>query len=147
KQIGVNGLSMAQLQSRARTLQLQLRHLIPGSAEYKRYEAELKVINTRLKELRGSAIATESSLSKLAGGFNKYAAIGTAFLASLTEVIITMQKVIDYNGKMSDSLADVRKTTGLTVDEVDELNKSFGAFNTRTSRVELLKLAEDAGRL
>ena len=55
--------------------------------------------------------------------------------------------MIDYNGELSDSQADVMKTTGLTKEQVDDLTKSFGTFKTRTARIELLKLAEDAGRL
>ena len=62
-------------------------------------------------------------------------------------MVLSIQKMIDYNGELSDSQADVMKTTGLTKEQVDDLTKSFGTFKTRTARIELLKLAEDAGRL
>ena len=44
-------------------------------------------------------------------------------------------------------MANVRKFTGLADDEVKELNEDFKKMDTRTSREDLNKLAEEAGRL
>lgn len=44
-------------------------------------------------------------------------------------------------------MANVRKFTGLADDEVRELNEDFKKMDTRTSREDLNKLAEEAGRL
>lgn len=147
KEIGVTGLTMGQLRKQANLLRLQLHNMVPGSAQYKKLEADLQAVNARMTQLRISSQATEGSISKLAGGFNKYAALGATVIASLTGVVLSLQKVIDYNGKLSDAQSDVMKTTGLTKKEVDGLTKSFGAFKTRTTRIELLELAEEAGRL
>ncbi|MBO2546126.1 phage tail tape measure protein [Salegentibacter sp. BDJ18] len=147
KEIGVTGLTMNQLSKRASQLRLQLHNMVPGSAQYNRYQAELKQVDARLKELRMSARATRSSIGRIADGFNRYAALGASVIATGTGMVLSIQKVLDYNSKLSDSQADVRKTTGLTKEEVDDLTKSFGAFTTRSTRQELLKLAEEAGRL
>jgi tubulin-specific chaperone A len=48
----------------------------------------------------------------------------------LTGVALSIQKIIDINGKL-DAQSDVMKTTGMTKDEVDELTKSFGLLHTR----------------
>ena len=146
-QIGVTGLSMRQLGQRASQLRLQLANMIPGSTQYKRLQADLKQVNAQITKLRLGAKASETSLSKLAGGFNKYAALGASVIAGFTGVVLSIQKVIDYNGKLADAQSNVQKTTGLSADEVDKLTKKFGAFKTRTARIELLKLAEEAGRL
>jgi tubulin-specific chaperone A len=50
--------------------------------------------------------------------------------AALTGVALSIQKIIDINGKLSDAQSDVMKTTGMTKDEVDELTKSFGLLHT-----------------
>ena len=121
--------------------------MIPGSAEYKRYEAQLKEVNARMTELRLNARATGSAISRLANGFNKYAALGASFIATGTGMVLSLERMIDYNGKLSEAQANVMKTTGMTKEQVDELTKSFGIFKTRTARIELLKLAEEAGRL
>lgn len=147
KQIGITGLTMAQLQTKATHLKLVLRNLIPGSADHKRYQAELNQVNARLSELRGKAQAAKFSLGGLADGFNRYQALAFSVVASMTGIVLSIQKIIDINGKLSDAQADVMKTTQLTKKEVDELTKSFGLMKTRTARIELLKLAEEGGRL
>src|SRR5690554_2439932 len=146
-QIGITALTMTQLRSRASQLRIELNNAVPGSADYIRIQNELKQVSARMDELRGKARATGVSLGKVADGFNRYAALVASVIASLTGMVISIQKVLDYNGKLSDSQSDVMKTTRLTKKEVDELTKSFGLLKTRTARIELLKLAEEAGRL
>ncbi|MGJ8760405.1 MAG: phage tail tape measure protein [Polaribacter sp.] len=147
KEIGITGLTMNQLINRAKVLKLQLKHAVPDGADEKRYNAELRQISARLSELRAKGVQTKLSLSGIADGFNKYAALGASVIATTTGVVLGLQKIIDYNGKLADAQSDVQKTTGLTKDEVDELTKSFSKLNTRTSRVDLLKIAEEGGRI
>ncbi|OBQ56119.1 phage tail tape measure protein [Tamlana sp. s12] len=147
KQIGVTGLTMSQLQSKASQLRLALRNMVPGTAEYKKLQAELQAVSARMTELRGRANATRISIGSVADGFNRYAAMGASVIAMATGVVLSFQKMIDYNGQLADAQSNVQKTTGLTREEVDELSKSFGALKTRTTRIELLQLAEEAGRL
>src|SRR5680860_176880 len=147
KQIGITGLTMAQLKKRATELTLQLRNMVPGSAQFRRYQNDLKAVNAQLGNLRAQGRVGQSSLSGLANGFNKYAAIGASVIAVITGVVFSIQKVIDYNGKLSDSMSDVQKTTGLTLKEVEELAKGFGLLETRTGRINLLKIAEEGGRI
>jgi TP901 family phage tail tape measure protein len=146
-QIGITGLTMNQLKKQAMLLRFQLINMIPGSAEYKRLESDLQRVNARMAELRRGSAATESTMSKVAGSFNKYAALGASIIATLTGVALSMQKIIDYNGKLADAQSDVQKTTGLTAKEVDNLSASFGILQTRTSRIDLLKIAEEGGRI
>lgn len=146
-QIGLTGLTMNQLNQKANMLKLTLKNLVPGSADYIKYQAELQTVNNRLGELSGRATASRTSLSSLADGFNKYQALAFSAVAVLTGIVLSVQKIIDINGKLSDSQADVMKTTGMNKNEVDELTKSFGLLETRTSRIDLLKIAEQGGRL
>ena len=146
-EIGITGLTMAQLGKKATQLKLQLRNMIPGSAQYKRFNKDLKVVNAQLSKLRLQSKASQFSLGGIANGFNKYAALGASFIATLTGVVFSIQKLIDYNGKLSDAQSDVQKTTGLTKKEVDELTISFGLLQTRTNRIDLLKIAEEGGRI
>jgi len=146
-QIGLTALTMTQLRSKATQLRIQLNNTIPGTPEYIRLKNELKQVSDRMDELRGKAVATGLSLGKVADGFNRYAALAASVIATLTGMALSIQKVLDYNGKLSDSQSDVMKTTGMTKQEVDELTKSFGLLKTRTARIELLKLAEEGGRL
>lgn len=80
------------------------------------------------------------TLSGLASSFGL--ALGGAFI--LGEGI---RKTISVNAELSDSLANVRKTTGLTDLEVRALSDSLRQLNTRTSLEGLLQIAEEGGRL
>lgn len=146
-QIGITGLTMAQLTAKASQLKLQLRHMLEGSADYKKLDAELQQITARISELNLKSKATKVSIGSIADGFSKYAALGASVIATLTGVVLSIQKMIDYNGKLADAQSNVQKTTGLTNKEVNEISKSFGLMKTRTARIELLGLAEEAGRL
>jgi TP901 family phage tail tape measure protein len=147
KEIGLTGLTMGQLQSKATMLRNTLRNLVPGSEDYKRYEAELKAVSARMGEVSGRASVAKSSLGSLADSFNRYQGMALSVIATLTGMVLSIQKIIDYNGKLSDAQADVMKTTRMTKEEVDDLTKSFGLLKTRTQRIDLLGIAKVAGEL
>lgn len=147
KEIGLTGMTMAQLQSKATMLRNTLRNLVPDSEDHKRYTAELKQVNDRIAEVSGKAKSAKFSIGSLADSFNRYQGIALSFVAVMTGVVLSIQKIIDINGKLSDAQSDVMKTTGMTKKEVDELTKSFGLLQTRTSRIDLLGIAEQGGRI
>lgn len=147
KQLGNTSLTMRQLRSRSRDLKIALHNMVPGSAQYIKLQADLKAVETRISQLNMQSRVAQGSLSTLAQGFNKYAVLAGSFIAAGTGMVLSVQRMIDFNGKLSDAQADVMKTTGMTKDEVDELTKSFGLLKTRTARTELLELSAEAGRL
>jgi hypothetical protein len=146
-EIGLTGLTMNQLTQKATVLRMTLKNLIPGSADYQKYKAELAQVTARISELSGKAQQSKLSLSSMADGFNKYQGIALSFIAGLTGVVFSIQKIIDINGKLSDAQADVMKTTRMSKEEVEALAKSFGLLKTRTQRIELLGIAQVAGEL
>lgn len=146
-QIGITGLTMAQLTQKATMLKMTLRNLVPGSADYVRYQQELTQVNARIGELSGRATQAGFSIGRVADGFNRYAALGASVLGFFAGMVVSVQKIIDLNGKLSDAQSNVMKTTGMTKKEVDDLTKSFGVLQTRTSRIDLLGIAETGGRL
>jgi tubulin-specific chaperone A len=146
-QIGLTGLTMKQLGDKAKLLRMQLLNAIPGGEAYTRYTEELKQVSTRMDELKGKAGTARMSIGSLADSFNRYQGLAISAIAGLTGVALSIQKIIDINGKLSDAQTDVMKTTGQTKEEVDELTKSFGLLQTRTSRIDLLGIAEQGGRI
>ena len=146
-QIGITGLTMGQLNSKANQLKLTLKDLVPNSSDYKKYNAELKQVTDRINELKGKSNQAGFSIGSLADKFNRYAALGASVLGFFAGMVVSVQKIIDLNGKLSDAQSNVMKTTGMTKKEVDELTKSFGALKSRTGRIELLGIAEVGGRL
>lgn len=57
------------------------------------------------------------------------------------------QEYVDAYAAMDDAMSAVQKTTGMTREEVENLNSQLKNIDTRTSQEELLKIAEIGGRL
>ena len=146
-EIGLANLSLRDLGKRQKDLNSILRQLSPNTEAYKQYSAQLKQINDRIRELRGTANETRFSLSKLTDGFNKYGAIAAGAIAGLTGITLTMRSCVDEYAKMEEAQSQVIKYTGLSKEAVKELNEEFKQMDTRTPRTRLNELAGDAGKL
>jgi len=128
-----------------------------GSEDYIRAGRKIQALNGILSEHRNQWAKTNSeidksknsmfSLSKAADGFNKYFGMATAAIASLTGISFAMRKSVDDYADMEEAMADVRKYTGMTIEEVKELNEEFKKMDTRTPRIQLNELAAEAGKL
>lgn len=146
-EIGITSKTMAELRKESAMLRQQLAHTVPGTKAFQELESRLKIVNTRMDELRGKSTQASFSIGKLADGFNRYSAIGATVIATITGIVLSINKFLDMNSQLADQEANVMKTTGLTKEAVAELRGEFDQWNTRTPRMELLKLAEEAGRL
>lgn len=97
---------------------------------------EIKGNTKNVKNLRGE-------LADMA----KQAAAGLGVAGTLAALKQGIQTAILKNAELSDSMAGVQKTTGLTEEQVDKLNEKFKKIDTRTASSELLGLAQVAGKL
>ena len=147
EEMKLENLSMAQLTKRAQTLNTILRNMNPNSPAYEQYKRQLDAINMRIRELKGQAVSTKLSLSKLADGFNRYSMLVGSAIASLTGLTLTIRKCTNAYAQMEDVMAGVRKYTGQTDEQVREMNEDFKRMDTRSSREQLNALAGAAGRL
>lgn len=145
--IGLVNLSTRELRNRQRELNAILQHLPPTHPLYDQYRQQLDSVNNRLRELRGNAQNTGLSLSRMADGFNKYMGIAAAAVATITGMSYTFRKLSEDVAQLDDVYSDVMKTTGMTRDQVLDLNETFKKMDTRTPREELNNLARDAGKL
>jgi TP901 family phage tail tape measure protein len=156
--IDVADMTLSMLTKRQRELNAALREMRPNSASYQKYSDELNAVNNRMRELRGQATSTSTSLSnvaassnsyfsRLAGGMNKYAVMASGFIAGITGITLTAKKCVDAYAEMEEAESQVVKYTGMTKKEVEDLNEDFKKMDTRTARQKLNELAGDAGKL
>lgn len=147
KVVGLCGLSYAELRKGAKALKREMDNATPGTEKWEKARADYLLTKKRMKELEVQAGSTRLSLSKMADGFNRYAALGAGAIASLTGIALTARKCVDEFAEMEEAEAQVIKYTGMTKEEVRELNEEFKKMDTRTPREKLNALAGDAGRL
>lgn len=147
QEAGRTGYTYNELRQSASKLRRELNNTVPGSEKWKQLQADLKIADARLKEVRASAQGTSFSLGKLADGFNRYAAIGASAVATLTGMALTVRGCVNEFAEMEEAESQVTKYTGMAKDEVKALNEEFKKMDTRTPRTELNELAGTAGRL
>jgi TP901 family phage tail tape measure protein len=147
KEAGLQALSLKELKSLQMQLRNELARAIPGSEHRMKLEKEFNAVTKRLNEVQVGAKNTGMSFSKMADGFNKYFAIVTAGIAAFSGIAFSIKEMITAQGELDDSLADIRKSTGMTALEVQNLNKELGKIDTRTSRQDLRQMAVVAGQL
>ncbi|MDR1344376.1 MAG: phage tail tape measure protein, partial [Tannerellaceae bacterium] len=118
-----------------------------GSEAWNKYQESIRRVKEEMRKISSESEVAESRLSRLSNGFNKYFAMVTAFVASVTGLSLAARKASEENAKLDDTYSDVMKTTSMTRDEVVALNEEFKKMDTRKSREELNKIAEEAGRI
>ena len=144
---GRTALTYNELRKGASQLRRAMNNVKPGTKEWKQYQAELLLTEQRMKELRNASTQTGLSISKLADGFNRYAGMAAGTIATLTGMTLTMRQCVDEYAKMEEAESQSIKYTGMTREEVKQLNEQFKQMDTRTPREELNRLAGEAGKL
>ena len=114
------------------------KELAEAREQFDRVKTEIDKVNGKLKESEGFWGRLQSKISGFGLTFSDIA-------AGLVGIKVgqTAQDLL----KISDAMADVRKTTGLALDEVKNLWDAFDEMDTRTSKIDRLKIAEVGGRL
>lgn len=118
-----------------------------GSKEWEMYNEQLRRCQAELKKVKVTTASTEGVMSKLNRRFNEWGASVAAATAAFAGVILSGKSAVEAYAEMEQEEANVRKFTGMTAEEVAKLNEEFKKMDTRTSRQDLNKLAQEAGRL
>lgn len=147
----LSGATYKELDAVRKVLRRELQEASRGTDDYTRklklYNNVQKEVTLAQKEMNGQYGRQPSAMSKMTDGFNKYFGIATAFIASITGMSFALRKLSQDAAAMEDTYADVMKTTGLTREEVGDLNEELKKMDTRTAREQLNLLARDAGKL
>lgn len=121
-----------------------------GSEEYIEKTKEIrqldKIITTHNRDL-GRVDSWWDCIIRKMGDFGNTLS-GLSVVGDMySSVVDSFRGLAEDAAQLDDTYADVMKTTGLTKDSIESLNKAFQKMNTRTSREELNKLAYEAGKL
>lgn len=147
EQMGLAGMTMRQLRKYQSDLTREMDvGTTRGTAKYEQLKAKLKEVNAAIAQQRSEVNGTSSAWAKIKTEISKFGMLALGYLGA-QEIIGQVGNMVKGAAELSDTLSDVQKTTGLANTEVKDLAKTFGTWNTRTARKELLGMAEIAGRL
>lgn len=146
--------SIPAIQKKIRELTRDVKKMTIGTEEYNKTVKSISELNSILAEhkraIRGVAEENKSlgqRLSSVADFFNKWYYSLQTGLDALGGVTTTIRQCVKDFADMEEAMADVRKYTGQTAEQVHEMNEDFKRMDTRTSREQLNALAGAAGRL
>lgn len=162
--IKINGKEVADtfsgLRSEVKKLSSELKDLTPGTELFEKKVQELKNVQKRFEEVKGEINdvkkAVEESVKPVEELTKKTSSLGSIFSSVFKANIATSlfegfvgkaRESVDELLKISDLMTGVEKTTGLASEQVRQLWNEFDNLNTRTSKQELLNIAQIGGRL
>lgn len=142
------------IQKKIRELTRDVKKMTIGTEEYNKTVKKISDLNSILADhkraIRGVAEETKSlgeKIGAVADFFNKwYYSVQTA-LDAFGGLTTSARNSVNAYAEMEEAMADVRKYTGQTSEQVHEMNEDFKKIDTRTARAELNALAGSAGRL
>lgn len=127
---------------------------------YKQLEEELNLLNTKSKEFadkQKSMKELKKNIDEVTGAANKQGGAWNTALKNLTAYVglfsvfnhikDLVTGAIKKNFEYSGSLTDIRKVSGLTMDDVKKLSTELAKIDTRTSVDGLAQLAYEASKL
>ena len=141
------------LNREVRTLSRELRNLTPGTEEFQQRAAQLREAQAHFNRVRDEINQVNGAITQTATSTSRFGDIvrgvftGNLITGFFSSFVGKARESVDELLKGSDLMTGVEKTTGLASDQVRELWNEFDNLNTRTSKQELLNIAQIGGRL
>lgn len=136
-----------ELQRTLKTLEKQLNNLERGSEAWKRQTEYIKQVRAEIDKVNRELRNGETFWERFNRKMNDWQTTLAAGAAAVTGVIMAGRSAVNTYAEMDAEMANVRKFTGMTAEQVALLNQEFQKIDTRTSREDLNRLAQEAGRL
>ena len=139
--------SIRELEMARDLVEQRLKYTKQDSDEFKMLTRQAKQLNNQLEIATNKSKDTRGIWSKISGFFNTNWGFFTQAIGALTGLTVTVRKATTAYAEMEDTMANVRKYTGQSDEQVRQMNEDFQKMDTRTSREQLNELAGSAGRL
>ena len=136
-----------ELNKALRQLQNQLNGIERGSDAWNAHIEKIKALKEEISKVNESMRPDEDLMDRINAWWEKWqnAIVGAG--AVITGLVMAGRSAVNAYAEMEQEMANVRKFTGMTAEEVEKLNEEFKKMDTRTNREDLNKLAQEAGRL
>lgn len=136
-----------ELQKTLRQLKNELNGIERGTAAWDAHVAKIKAVKAEIERVNETLAEQKSLSDRVMDWVNKWQMALVAVGAAITGLVMAGRKAVNAFAEMEQEMANVRKFTGMSAEEVASLNEEFKKIDTRTPREELNQLAQEAGRL
>jgi len=136
-----------ELRETLRRLEKDLKNIERGSKAWDEQTKKIRTVRSELDKVNKEMREHDSIIGRLNGTINKWGMSIASAVAAFTGLTMAGRQAVNAYAEMDQEMANVRKFTGMTAEQVAALNEEFKKMDTRTSREELNKLAQEAGRL
>lgn len=146
----LSGATMRDLEYALQMVNEQLRETSHGTKAFDELSEKSRRLKKQIAEVNDQLKAPEQRKGLVRGfidGLNKNWGAIVQGWAALTGLTQTVRMCTNAFASMEDVMANTRKYTGQTDEQVRELNEDFKKMDTRSSREQLNELAGAAGRL
>lgn len=133
---------LEELQQAAAQLQKELTESIRRTEEYVKTSAKLRQVNAQIDDVKKSWQEHDNQIVATAKRLTSYVLVYAGF----NEIVGRIKQMAQANFELSDSMADIQKTTGLSSEEIANLTKNIDKIDTRTAQEQLYSLAASAGQ-
>lgn len=129
------------------TLTKQLNTIERGTAAWDKQTEKIRLLKEELARVNSEMARSQSWVERFNNTFQKWQTIGAGIVGALTGLTLAGRKAVNNFADMEQEMANVRKYTGMTAEQVEHLNQAFLQIDTRSTRDQLNRLAQEAGRL
>lgn len=88
-------------------------HIARGSEEWKKYQAQLKLVNAEIRKVNDEIKESEGWLTRFNNGFAKWGALEASGIAAITGISMTLNKMRKDRDDKEASAANLKALTGL----------------------------------
>lgn len=135
--------SIEELKKAYQQLQAELNKINTGDAEFKDKQKALKELKKNIDDVTGAANKQSNAWSTALKNLTAYVGLFQVFNAIKDTVTAAIKKNFEFSG----SLTDIRKVSGLAMEDVNKLATELSKIDTRTSIDGLAQLAYQGAKL
>ena len=136
-----------QLSAALRQLKKELNDIDRGSKAWDEHIRKIKRVQTELDRVNKQMKGNESLWTRFSKTMFQWGNALMVAAGAMTGLVLSGRKAVEAFAEMDQEMANVRKYTGMAAEQVEALNEEFKKMDTRSSRQQLNKLAQEAGRL
>lgn len=139
----LNKTTLRDLQRSLKECRKQMQNLTADDPKMKKLMAQYRAIDNQIGQITGQWKRQDGAIKSVFHRLLAYVSLYGTF----NFVTGQIKQITDKNLALSDSMADIRKVSGLSADEINRLSDELHNLDTRTTSEDLHQLAYEGGRL